>query len=94
MPVPVDDLEAWFENPVTREFLRIIRIRQKEIFDERLFFEGDPNRTQEAMVWRNGAGDMLQEIIDMHDEKTIYFNGEENHAEQFGNLSEGQSSTG
>lgn len=94
MLVAQDDIESWFSQPVTQAYLRVIKARQDEIYQERLFFDGDPNRTQEAMAWRNGAGDMLQEILDMQDEKTIYFNGEEDHGKHIGDTPQGQPGTG
>ena len=94
MLVAQDDIEGWFSQPVTQAYLRVIKQRQDEIYQERLFFDGDPYRTQEAMAWRNGAGDMLQEILDMQDEKTIYFNGEEDHGKHIGDTTQGQPGTG
>lgn len=86
MPVPVDDLEAWFHSPVTQEFYRVIALRQRQVYDERMFYEGDSQRTQDAMSWQNGAGDMLQEILDMKEDGTIYFEGEA--SERIGNIPE------
>ena len=92
MPVLQDDLNVWFNLPVTEEFFRVIRNRQREIHEERLFFEGEPHRTQDAMSWRNGAGDMLQEQLDMKEAKTIYFDGEV--YERIGDIPKGSARSG
>ena len=92
MPVLQDDLNAWFHNPVTEEFFRVLKKRQDEIYQERPFFRGDPYSTQDAMAWRNGAGDMIQELLEMKQEENIYFDGEVH--ERIGDLPKRQPRTG
>lgn len=68
-----EEMKAWFDSPVTRAFFGVIRERQNEIGAERHYYEGNAQMTQDRMSWGNGAGDMLQEILDMRDDGTIYF---------------------
>lgn len=82
-------LEEWFESPVTEQLLNLLRMRLDLTFQMRasVFFPGEPNKTQEGKAMLIGEEGVLNDLIDAFQEQDLsqIHEAEESEIEQIRN---------
>lgn len=92
-----EQIEEWFESPVTEYFKRLIQRQLDSSFDSRstAFIPGEPFKTQETISFflgEEGAWDEVLEAFDQKDFSSLELE-EEGSGEHVGDTSPGRSGT-
>lgn len=91
-----EQLEEWFESPVTSYFLSLLQSRLDHTYELRaeVFFPGEPQKTQEGKATLLGMEGELGDIIEAFTEKDLeLLEVEEKVDEQVRNSPERRSSS-
>jgi hypothetical protein len=91
-----EQLEEWFDSPVTSYFLSLLQSRLDHTFQLRaaVFFPGEPQKTQEGKATLLGMESELGDLIEAFEEKDLsVLEVEEQADERVRNTSERRSSS-
>lgn len=68
-----EQVEEWFDSPVTSYFLSLLKSRLDHTFQLRaeVFFPGEPQKTQEGKATLLGMEDELADLIEAFTEKDL-----------------------
>lgn len=73
MKLKPEQIEEWFDNPVTLHFHELLKKRLDDVYAMRadVFFPGEPNKTQESKATLLGMEGELADLLEVFDKKDL-----------------------